>query len=293
VAATVVATVATPDTTAVALFEPSGFNMASALLAVTETPEPTVGGPAFPILTTQGGNAGGAFVPLKGMPQEIADLLPQGRKPVEGVFLAYRTELTAWPVGYSDAPTAQGDEKSKPVWDVAAPCSDAALTQLVQTACRKYQYTKGADKHIWNFEANGVGHIRPVLQLMIYLPTVDDVIVVQTASHYASWRRSLDNLARNVDPATKQLMQFPCSIRSVSAREQVGPNEVSIHTFDIQAVMNDSGKKWWEAYAAWRTRLANAPDVVALVKEWMAGSDKPATAQIRERLSKGAAMPGR
>jgi len=283
--------------TAVALAQPTNtmmtlfgndVNMSAGLMAVCDVHDQG-GGPAFPILTVAGGNAGGSFVPLSGTPQEIADMLPQGRKPVEGVFLAYRNEVTAWPISYQER-QAQGGQSpegsDKPCWSAVVPCMNADASRLLAEACQKYQYTKGVNKPLWNFAASGVGHIRPALQLLVYLPSVDDVIVVQTCSHYSSWKRSQDNLKRHVDPRTGSLTQFPCSIRSVTNQETIGPNQVSIHTLDLAAVMNDSGKSWWDAYVQWRTKLADAPDVQALLKEWIMGEDRPLNASILERLTK-------
>jgi hypothetical protein len=266
----------------------SEINMAAGLIAVTDVQD-FGGGPAFPILTVSGGNAGGAFVPLSGTPQEIADMLPQGRKPVEGVFLAYRNEVTAWPISYQErqAQGAQSAEGSdKPAWSAVVPCMNGDASRLLAEACQKYQFTKGPNKPLWNMAASGVGHIRPALQALIYLPAVDDVIVVQTVSHYSSWKRSLDNLKRHVDPRTGSLSQFPCSIRSVTNTETIGPNQVAIHTLDIGAVMNETGKAWWDAYSAWRAKLADSPDVTALLKEWIMGEDRKLTEEILGRLQK-------
>ncbi len=278
-------TVVVPDTkkTAVALFG-NNAGMGKSVLAVLTAAEPSYE-LLFPVLALQGGSSGGSFTPIKAVPEEVANQMPQGKKPFEGYIVGFRSEVVAWLVGFD-----QKEDDTKPSWSVVASSEDAATTELLRKACKAYQFTAGANKHKFDMASNDVGHVRPTLQLLVWLPDVEDLIVVQTPSHYISWLKSSEQLARNADPATGQLKPFPALIRPVSTPKTVNGNSILEHVIDISAMLNDAGGKLHAHFSKWREQAQNDAELVQKVGDWLNGTDAPVDAGIEARLRAAAAM---
>jgi hypothetical protein len=265
----------------IAVFDDNGgVNMAAALMAITEG-----GGRGellFPILQLTGGNGGGAFTPIKSVPQEVADQMPQGKKPIDCVFIGYRTELAAWPVGYND----RGAEGGQPVWSMAVPCNAPDDSRLVRGACSSYQFTPGDNKAGWDHAVSGIGHIRPTMQLLVYLPSVNDLIVVQTPSHFISWQQTMENLKKMVDPKTGLLNQFPCVLRAISEPKIIKGNNTTQHTIEFTSALNEAGAGWWKQYGGWRQAAKQDQEIVEKVNQWLNALDKPIDDTLRQTLKK-------
>lgn len=256
-----------------------GGSAAAALLAITEMPNaaPVV----FPVLMVSGGNAGGMFTPAGFVDEAVANQLPQGKKPVDCVFMGYRTELSAWPSGFLDR--KDGD---KPVWTLAVSCADAPGAVLVGEAAKSYQFTKGTNKGGWDYAQSGLGHLRPTLQLLVYLPSVDDVIVVQTPAHFTSWKSTMDNLKKLMDPKTNALSQAPVQLRIISTPKIINGNSVTEHVIDFAVMANDTGKEWYSAYAKYILTAANDAEVREKIENWVNCADRPITDDLRGLLKK-------
>lgn len=239
----------------------------------------------FPILALSGGSSGGAFAPIKAVPEEIANQMPQGKKPFEGFVLGYRTEIVAWPAGFDDR-----EEGSKPSWSVAISSEDAAGAELVKKACKQYQFTKNDAKGKFDFADSGVGHIKPVLQLLVWLPDVEDLIIVQTPAHFESWRKTAEQLNRNADPKTGEVLKFPALIRPVSTPKNINGFATTEHIIDITAMLNDAGAKLFGRFSAWREGAKQNPEIVANVGSWVQGLDAPRTDEINAILQKAAKL---
>lgn len=268
--------------TAMSLFD--GGGMGKSVLAVITAAD----GPrelAFPILSLQGGNGGGSFSPIKAVPEEVANQMPQGKKPFTAFILGFRTELVAWPVGFEDK-----EDDTKPVWSVTATSADARATELIRKACKQYQFTGNKDKAKFDFAQSEVGHIRPVLQLLVWLPDVEDLIVVQTPSHYMSWLKTGEQLNRNADPKTGEVRPFPAQLRPVSTSKTVNGYTITEHVIDITAMLNDAGAQVFAAYSKWRETAKSNPELVERVGKWVQGLDAPMTDEIEKRLRTAASL---
>ena len=260
----------------------AGADLAAGLMAVTEVQDQAPNGMLFPILQLAGGKSGGTFAPIDAVEQAVADQLPQGKKPIECVFLGYRTELAAWPVGYDD----RGEDTGRPAWSCAIPCHNPHIAKLVAEACGNYQFTKRVDKRQWDFATSDIGHLRATLQLLVYLPSVDDVIVIQTPGHYTSWKSSIENLSKQVDPKTKVLGQFPCVIRAKSTPKNINGFETTEHVLTFDAALTETGAGWYKQMVAWREVVRANPEQKAAIEEWMSGADRPATDAMLARIKK-------
>lgn len=238
---------------------------------------------AFPLLSITGGNAGGSVTPAKFVPSEIADNLPQGKKPIRGVYLSHRLEITAWPEGYKDE---QSDEPRKPAWSAVVKADNAADAALVMKACKAYQYTPGTDKAAkFDFaSSHNIGHIRPVLAILMYLPDIDGVCIVQPPQYYPSAVSTAQALAKNADPATGEIGQFPAVLTVVSTTNTAkGSGKTwSTHSFDIGVDVTPKGKDLLVAFGKWKDRILADTENLQVLKDWV--EEDTMTDEIRTRL---------
>ncbi len=242
------------------------------------------GAPMFPILQVAGGNQGGGVAPIDGVPQEIADQLPQGKKPVEGILIGFRTELTSWPAKFD----AQTEGDGRPSWRCAIPSADGETATLAEAATKQYQFTKSADKGIFDFDKTGIGHVRPVMQVLFWCPAIKDVVVLQNAAGYEGWIDSLRNVVKHIDAATGELPTIPVSIRVQSSPRSNNGFGWTVHSLTFEATINAAANGWLKEYQAWRSALGE--DKVAQVQEWMSASDHPVNEDIKAALNKAKAL---
>lgn len=249
---------------------------ASSMLAVIAQADQG-GGPVFPTLTVTGGAQGGTFTPMKGMDQAISDQLPQGLKPVECVFIAYRTELAAWPCGYDD----RSEDDKHPSWSVAVSAGDVNGSKLIEAACNAYQFTPKAEKSKFDYEANKIGHIRPSLQLLVWEKNTKDLLIVQATAGYESWTESLKNLAKLADPQTGEIKQVPLSIRVRTEDRKNKSFQWKVHMLAPE-VNVAGGASLLKAYAEWRQTVP--PEKAGQVIDWMNAADRQMTDDIKRAL---------
>jgi len=237
---------------------------------------------AFPLLLVAGGAQGGTMSPAKNVPPEIANRMPQGKMPIEGVFIGLRTEVTAWATDYDHRDL---NEEGKPLWSIAASAHDQAGAILIEAACKNYQYTKKDAKAAFDQTASGIGHIRPTLQVMVWSKTLGDIIIVQSPPSYDSWVEGLRGMLRLADPATGALSQFPMVMRvtSVNKSSKAGFTWLE-HYFSIDAAVNAAGGEMLAVFKTWRAGIPQ--ENVEKVNSWLAAVDHPITDDIKALLVK-------
>jgi hypothetical protein len=276
-----------PVSTALSLFGKAGAT--SALMAVTDQSDGGGQKSPFPIIQVTGGASGGLFGAVKGTAdQEVLDMLPQGGKPVKGIFLAYRSEILAWPAAF-----VEGQENhSNPSWTGVIPAGAVADAQLAFKACEAYQFTPKAEKAKFDYAASEIGHIRPSLQLLVFLAEINDVAIVQVPAYFSSWIETQKSLRLLVDPETKQLGQFPCCIRVITneVQNKARTQNWKVHHCDITQAVDAVTKTAWEKYQPWVAALQETPEKMALFQEWLDGSDRLFTDTMRSALRKATAI---
>lgn len=241
--------------------------------------------PQFPVLTVPGGATGGMFTPGNGTPDDVLAKLPQGRQPVEGVFMGVRTELAAWPSGYDER---QG-ENVTPAWSLAAAANDRDTMMLILPAAKNYNYTVKPNKVIFDITASGIGHIRPVLQLLIWSNTLKDLVIVESSPSYESWLEGLRSLEHLADKATGNIGQVPVSVRIKSEdRKSKSGQAWKVHMFSVDVLANAAGASMLATAKQWRESLP--AERVEEVQNWLSGADRPINDDIRAKLVKAATL---
>ena len=250
----------------------------------------------FPHITLKGGNAGGQVVPTKSTEANFRDLanqLPQGKQPVFGVLMAVRAEAIAWPSGQDDdAPAATpgaAAEKARPVINCALSLADTdGITALV-AGSENFQFASREIKAAkWATAAGGPGHLRPVFQMLVWLPSVGECIVVQLAPLLKTFQEMAKQLQKVMDSTTGELRPVPVKLSPTTAPWY---DTNVFHYFALDVAADAKGKEAYTAYTAWLADVqANRPDMVAGITDWYNGDDKPASDADVEKLTRAANM---
>jgi hypothetical protein len=234
----------------------------------------------FPTLVIKGGNAGGTISPSNGTPKEVADQLPQGKQPVNGVFMAFRVEAQSWPTDFDSK-----QEGDKPIINCAITCNDVVNTRQLLAGCENFQFCP--EKSKWDGASGGPGRLRPVFQLLVYLPQFDDVVVLQAPPLLKSWQ-TMSNILAGLAGPDGSLANFPASF-SVTTKPWYEANVY--HYFDIAVQPNATGQAALASYAKFIGSVqADRPDLAANISDWFTGADKPLTPDQLAKLEQAANM---
>lgn len=256
-------------------------DVGAALLAVTEhqSSRQTF---AFPVIEVTPGNTGGAFRPMKGTPEDIADEMPQGSKPIPCIFLGYRTKLFAWTAGQNVA----GEKASKPAWSCNVPCTNAEDAKLIVKAMEKHTFTKKANKAVYDYDTSDVGHIRSQFQALVFLPALDRIVTIQGVGLYKAWAGSCASAREILDPQGG-FLKVPIMV-SVSTTEEPGAEAWKLHVMEFTPTLNDKVDRVgiMKKFAAFGQGIQQDQTKMQEVMDWLACKDAPITDTLREKLKK-------
>jgi hypothetical protein len=272
--------VAAPSAGALAIFTGGAPNMGAALNQALSVAGGSGAATPFPILDVP--YKQGMFVAPEFQEEAIRDRLPEGRKPIDAVFIGLRLDITAWPKAYDSAQS----EPDQPAYSAAIPLGSGDVG-LAMKACKAYQFTPKADKGKFDFDPHKAGHVRPQATLLVWSKAFGDLILVRTTQAFGSVAKTLENLGRLVDPATGALSPFPGAIRVVteSATSRASGETWQIHSLMVQPSTNtQAGADMWAEYNQWLAAAASNAEVVTKVSDWLNGVDRPMTDEIRGYL---------
>lgn len=289
-----VAATPAPETTAVSLLPETGaVTVADALNAALSVGSDNARTP-FPVVVQTAGAQGGQFAPADFLPTEVQDTLPSGKKPITAVFMGYRLAVSAWALGYNDSAAQPKDPNAgapKPVYTASVGANDAEATKLVMSAAKNYQFTKAADKSKFDYATSKAGHVKVQVELMVFLPETNSVVIVSAAPGYGNTEATLKSLQKLVDPKTGGLGQFPCQLRPVSEdKSSKSGFSWKQHSIDITTLVTSDGATALAAYAGWKQTAVTDAGVVQSVRDWLAGTDRKMTGDVRAALLAAASL---
>lgn len=238
-------------------------------------------GELFPTLMQKGGNAGGTMAPSGLTPKEVANALPQGRQPVKGVFMAFRSIAQAWPVDFDHR--KDGD---RPTIDVAIGPNDSDTTALLRAGAENFQFCPKDAKTKWSAAAGGPGLLRPIFQILVYLPDFDDVIVVQAPPLLESWVKMGQQVAQFQDK-DGGLAPFPV-VCEPTTEPWYEDNNYHFVKLSLDAATGATAMAKYDAFVA--TVQSARPDLAESVMDWFNGADKPLNDAALAKLKQAANM---
>jgi hypothetical protein len=219
-------------------------------------------GGAFPFVSQTKGNAGGGLCADPKTPEDIMEVLPQGKGAFTAVFLGHRLVGAGWPQGLNgDTPKDPNAQKDKPVFKVVAASNDATLCALVRKAGEVYQFTKGTLKG----KFDGIGHFRPGVELLFFRKGV--VFVVAVPQHYSSLEKTLASLAAAFPNG--RYGAFPCKVTPLS-EPQPGQVAWTAHSLKFAVAVDDKGAEVFNEFKAFAAEVGNDPEFQAAFTSWKA-----------------------
>jgi hypothetical protein len=281
-----------------ALFAQTGLSVSSggaAGRALTKS-----GGKALvlPTIDISSGNTGGSFAACDRNPPEILRVLPQGRVPLFGLFLAYRYEVAIWPCDFDNK-----QDDTRPMADGVITSADEDGAQLLSTFGEAYQFTAKVERCNKFDPPSGPGHPRPSFQALAYLPPQvaqfagqqvwgGGLVVIRTPYHPMSVSRSADSIIRHNDAATNSIAPFACQfeVRTAQETNKAGTQSWKIHHLDFQALAFPGAqaesvlvhfRDWFQKLDATTKQVYN---------DWCEGRDSPMTTVLHDLLTRGAAL---
>jgi len=283
-----------------ALFAQTGLSVASGGSASRALSKSGGGGAAlqFPTIDISSGNTGGSFAANDRNPPEILRVLPQGRLPLFGLFLAYRYEVAVWPVDFDHK-----TDDTRPIVDGIIPSGDEDNADLLTKFGEAYQYTGKVDRPAAFDAPAGPGHPRPSFQALVYLPPMvaqmqgqavwgGGLVVIRTPYGQPSVSRSADSIIRHVDPASNSIPPFACQfeVRTAQESNKAGTFTWKVHHLDFQALPfpGQQAESVLVAFRDWFLKLDD-PSKQAY-NAWVAGKDSPVTQKLIDTMTKGAAL---
>lgn len=277
-----------PATQAVATVAPANFavklatkNKVLAIIAAAEADGGDFVEP-IPALVLKGGDSGGITVPAKGVPAEIAGQLPQGKTPLLAQLLSYRILVQAWPTHYDDR-----QEGDRPTIDCAIPPGDAELALAAMKGAENYNFCIKDQKPKWTTANGGPGILHPLMELLVYWPMADDVILLRTCPQFKTVTTMAQALAGLCD-VDGNLIQQPIFFEPVSATWY---DKHMFHYWKLTAQLNEAGQACHEKHAAWHEQVGETrPDLVATMMAWFSGEDKPVSDEHRKLIMQAASM---
>jgi hypothetical protein len=255
----------------------------------------------LPTINITSGNTGGQFAANDRNSPEHLRVLPQGRIPLFGVFLAYRYDVTGWPVDFDNK-----DEDTRPCWSAIIPSSDEAAAELLTQYGEAYQFTAKVDRCNKFDTPSGPGHLRPSFQSLVFLPPIQNTMpgtptwngglaVIQTPYSPVSVQRSADSIIRHADAATNSIPPFACQfeVRTNQETNKAGTQAWKVHHLDFSALAFP-GAQAEAVLTAFRDWFATLDDAAKKVyNDWTAGKDNPMNQAARQALTLGAGLRNR
>lgn len=243
-------------------------------------------GGAFPFVGQTKGNSesAGGLCAANGTPEEVAELLPQGKGAFTGVFFAHRLIGVLWP----EAGQSEDGEKAKPIGKVIVASNDAQLSALARKAAEVYQFTKGHDKNnpakqpSTKDKFDGIGHFRLGVEILVFRKGIP--FVIATPVNYSSVEKTLSSLAAAFPNG--KYAAFPAKITPVSESAK-GSTAWVTHSLKFSVALDDKGKEVFTEFRAFAAEAGNDPEFQAAFAEW---KRTDVNDDVIERLTKIASM---
>jgi hypothetical protein len=229
---------------------------------------------------------GGVFMAAKGNDPGDQDRLPDGSKAKPGIFLAKRTGVLSWKVGYD-----KKGEDENPAFTVWIKDSEIEDVKLAARAVKARQMKpKDMDATKFDFAVSGVGHLKPLLELLVWLPDTGFTVIAVPPNYHDV----VDGIAATknlVDPKTGEISMAPALFQPDSKPHKSGTWNWDSHFCGLKLITDEAQKaKLLEGFAAYSEIIKENLDLKARVDTWLNCTDRPMTDDIREALRKGIAL---
>jgi hypothetical protein len=265
---------------------PGTDSQSSALLAFDSIANES-GLQPFPVTLVKDGN----FKTHSLVPAEIKDLLPYGDKAIHAVFITYRLGGIAWQVGYDD----RTEENKNPSYMFFIPGTDGATSRLLTEAAKSYQYTPKDKKNEYDFAKSGVGHIQPIIECLVYLPSLNNLAVIATGSNYSAVEETIAVIKsmckRNEDGTLGEVPQVPILVSpKVAAKKTKTWNWDVDYIGMTHAPANETTLDCVNKFKGWAEKASEDTQTKTALDMWLTCGDRPCSPDIKAALQKAVGL---
>ena len=225
------------------------------------------------------------FIPNKGNSPADLDTLPDGSKARPGLYLAKRLGVLSWKVGYDN----KGEEES-PAYIAFAKDSNADDVALIGKAVKARQMMKKTDEHKFDYDASKVGHVKPILEILSWLPDTG-FVVITTSPNYHDVVDGVLALKKLVNADTGEIGLTPATFAPVQKEHKSATWTWNANYCEITPLPAGAARDSLLAkFEDYRALTAENLEVKAAVDSWLDGSDRPMTEDVRTALRGAVAL---
>ncbi len=217
------------------------------------------------------------FTPAPGNDPKDIDLLPDNGKPRAAVYIAKRVGALSWKNGYD-----QKGEEETPAFACFAQDQNDTDVGLIAGAAKARQMCKKAENGKFDFERSKVGHIKPLLEILVFLPKVGFTVIAVSPNYY--------NVVDGIKAVGNLQGPVPVMIKPDTKPHKGGGYNWDSAYCGVEPINGDVAQKLLAEFEEYRIKVSEDLVVKDAVEGWLSSSDRPVTDAIREALRAGIAL---
>jgi len=214
------------------------------------------------------------FTPAPGNDPKYVDILPDNGKARPAVFIAKRIGALSWKNGYDN----KTDEET-PAFAVFASDTNDADVGLIAAAAKARQMCPKAKAPEYDFDKSKVGHIKPLLEVLVYLPNVGFTVIAVSPNYY--------NVVDGVKAAGNLQGPVPVMIKPDHKNHKSGTYTWDSSFCGFTPINGDQAAKLAQEFEAYRASIAEDLVTRNAVESWISCSDRPMTDEVRAAMQRG------
>lgn len=244
---------------------PSTKNSDLAFLEIAEA----AGGLMLPTVKVVAIGDKAMFSPDAGNDPKDLDLLPSSGKAVPALYIARRIGALSWKVGFDEK-----EEGDSPAFCAFADPTNDADIKLISAATKAVQMTPRDQKSKYDFEKSKCGHVKPLLELLVFLPGVGFAVVSVAPNFY--------NVVDGVKALGTLDGPIPVMLKPDATPHKTGKSSAFC---SLEVISGDAKGKLAEAFAAYQEANKENLQIRQATDSWLSCTDRPMTDEIRAALN--------
>lgn len=244
-------------------------NAASAFLDIADT----AGGIMLPTVKV----TEKIFTPAPGNDPKDLDNLPDNGKARPAVYIAKRVGVLSWKNGYD-----KKSDEEVPAFTAFANDQNDEDIGLIAGAAKARQMCPKAIQPNFDFDKSKVGHVKPLLEILVFLPKVGFTVIAVSPNYY--------NVVDGVKAVGNLQGPVPVMIKPDKKNHKGGGYTWDSAFCGVDVINGAEAEKLLAAMEEYRVSVAEDLAIKEAVNSWLTSSDRPMTDAVREALRAGIAL---
>ncbi len=217
------------------------------------------------------------FTPAPGNDPAHIDLLPDNGKARPAVYIAKRVGILSWKNGYDNKA-----EDEVPAFAVFANDQNDEDIGLIAGAAKARQMCPRAKQDDFNFDKSKVGHVKPLLEILVFLPKVGFTVIAVSPNYY--------NVVDGIKAVGKLTGPVPVMIKPDKKNHKGGGYTWDSAFCGVEVIDGAGAADLLKAMEEYRLSVSEDLAIKEAVESWLSSSDRPMTDAVREALRAGIAL---